>query len=157
MLLLQHLVVVLVIFGGCLGVAQTFDAASVKTFDLREERRGMAVLVGGPGSKDPGRLHYPGATMEMLLLKAYDVTSFQLQGPDWIRDGLVRFSIDATLPPDTTPAQFRAMLRNLLAERFHLATHTAQKEVPGYELTAGKKLKLTASSGPAAPANDGER
>ena len=48
------------------------------------------------------------------------------------------------------------MLRNLLGERFHLATHTESRELPGYALSmSGNKPKFQESTGPAAPANDG--
>ncbi len=60
------------------------------------------------------------------------------------------------MPPGTTKAQFRAMLQNLLAERFKVATHPETKEVSGYSLVAVRnKLKIKESSGPPAPVNDG--
>jgi uncharacterized protein (TIGR03435 family) len=54
------------------------------------------------------------------------------------------YVIDATMPPGTTKEQYRAMLQNLLAERFHLAVHHETRNFPGYELAVAKggpKLK----------------
>jgi uncharacterized protein (TIGR03435 family) len=163
MLFLQHCVIATLAVSGQ-AFAQTFDAASVKPFDpdsMRtappEERRAMGTISGTPGSTHFGRLHYPGATLQALLLEAYGVNKFQLQGPDWLSDGALRFNVDATFPTGTTKLQFRAMLRNLLAERFHLAAHSEKKEVSGYALTAMKgKLKIKESTDPPAPANGGE-
>jgi uncharacterized protein (TIGR03435 family) len=136
----------------CLAQGQTFDAASVKP--ASEERRVRAEPAGGPGTTDPGRIRYPFVTLQFLLLKAYDVNPFQIVGPGWLESE--RFNVDATLPSDTTREQFRAMLRNLLAERFKLATHLETKEVSGYALVMIKsKMKIRESAGPPAPANDG--
>ncbi len=51
---------------------------------------------GGPGTTDPGRIHYPMVTLHFVLTKAYGVNDYQIVGPDWLdRD---RFDIDATMP-----------------------------------------------------------
>jgi uncharacterized protein (TIGR03435 family) len=64
--------------------------------------------------------------------------------------------VDATLPADTAKPQFRAMLRNLLADGFRLTTHTEKKDISGYALTLVQgKLKIKESADPPAPANDG--
>ncbi|SPE39623.1 conserved hypothetical protein [Candidatus Sulfopaludibacter sp. SbA3] len=149
MLVLQHLG--LIVLAGGLAYGQTFDAASVKP---ATPMRGPRVdPTGGPGSKDPGRIHYPAISLQYLLMNAYDVNSFQLQGPNWL--DTEHFDVDATLQPHTTKAQFRTMLQNLLAERFKLATHSETKDVPGYSLIIKSKLKMKESAGPPAPPNDG--
>jgi uncharacterized protein (TIGR03435 family) len=131
--------------------AQSFDAASVKPSVV--QRGPMAELAGGPGSKDPGRIHYPAVTLDFLLQRAYDVNSFQLSGPGWLETE--RYDVDATLPAGTTMPQFRTMLRNLLAERFQLTAHAETKDVPGYFLVVRNKSKLKESAGPPAPPDDG--
>ncbi|MDR3699633.1 MAG: TIGR03435 family protein [Candidatus Sulfopaludibacter sp.] len=151
MLLLQHRALGLIGFACCLASAQTFDAASVKPAIL--QRGPMAEPAGGPGSKDPGRIHYPAVTLQFLLLRAYDVTSFQLSGPGWLETE--RFDVDATMPAGTAMPQFRTMLRNLLAERFQLTAHAETKDVSGYSLVVRNRLKLKESAGPPAPPNDG--
>jgi uncharacterized protein (TIGR03435 family) len=54
------------------------------------------------------------------------------------------YVVDATMPPDTSKAQYRLMLQQLLKERFHLEVHREKRNFPGYELVAaegGPKLK----------------
>ncbi len=68
-------------------------------------------------------------------------------GPDWIR--IERFEVQALMPegsPQYTTGQFmegeapklEIMIKNLLADRFHLAVHREAMEVPGYVLVVGK-------------------
>jgi uncharacterized protein (TIGR03435 family) len=77
-----------------------------------------------------------------LLARAYDVWLDQISGPAWLNDrSAYAYRIDATLAPNTTMEQFRLMLQNLLAERFHLRLHHETKTRPGYEL-------MVASGGP---------
>jgi uncharacterized protein (TIGR03435 family) len=67
-----------------------------------------------------------------LLMGAHGVKDFQIVGPGWIGDE--RFTIDATMPPDTTGDQTRAMLRNLLADRFKVQVHRESRSLPTYSL-----------------------
>jgi uncharacterized protein (TIGR03435 family) len=58
-----------------------------------------------------------------------------------------RFDIAATIRKDVTKEQFRAMLRNLLAERFKLKAHHEKREMAVYSLVVGKngpKMKESA-------------
>jgi len=132
------------IAGLSLAQQPAFDAASVKLVGLptRVERANT----GGPGTTDPGRIHWCCSPMITLLTKAYDVQTDQVSGPAWIFDfmGTNQYLIDATMPPETTKAQFQSMLQNLLAERFHLVAHHETRNFPGYELVISKdgpKLK----------------
>ena len=80
--------------------------------------------------------------------------SYQIQGPAWL--DMERFDVNATMPPETTKEQFRAMLQNLLAERFKLAIHRETKELPMYSLVVAKngpKMKASESR----PAGQGRR
>ena len=78
--------------------------------------------------------------MFSLLMRAYDVQIDQISGPSWIMDnmGPNLYQIDATMPPDTTKAQFQSMMRNLLTERFHLEVHHETRNFPGYDLVVAK-------------------
>jgi len=58
-------------------------------------------------------------------------------GPDWLsRD---RFDIAATAPPSSSPDEIRAMVRALLSDRFRLALHTEQRNLPVYRLVLAKE------------------
>jgi len=123
-----------------------FDAASVKSAELpTPDGRGMIRInppSGGPGTNDPGRIHYPFASLKYLLFTAYGVKDFQISGPSWL--DTEHFEVTATMPASTTREQFRIMLQNLLAERFKLAIHRDSKELPNYTLLVAKggpKLK----------------
>ncbi|SPE39144.1 conserved exported hypothetical protein [Candidatus Sulfopaludibacter sp. SbA3] len=131
----------------------TFDAASIKPAAMPAPGKAvMAAPSGGPDTRDPSRIHYPFITLKALLLNAYDVKPYQIQGPPWL--DTERFDVNATMPPETTKEQFRAMLQNLLAERFKLTIHRETKQLPVYLLVVGKNGPNMRESNPASPAGD---
>ena len=110
---------------------------------------------GGPGTDEPGQITYTSATLQSVLLRAYDVQPYQLNGPDWLSS--LRYDIVAKIPPGSTKEQLCKMLQNLLAERFHLALHHETKELAGYGLIVGRngsKLKQTSEKDADAPPAD---
>jgi len=110
-----------------------FDALSVKPVGIRG--RGNAQINGGPGSNDPGHVTMPRMPLPFLILISYDLWSDQVQGPPWLsNESYDLFAIDATMPQTTTKEQYCGMLRNLLADRFHLTFHHEMQPRPGYEL-----------------------
>jgi uncharacterized protein (TIGR03435 family) len=133
----------------------TFDAASVKPAPPPPapgagRRGGLA----GPGTTDHGRIHYAAISVKALLIDAYDVKDFQIEGPGWL--DTERFAIDATMPPDTSKEQLRMMLQNLLAERFKLAIHRETKELSMYSLVVAKNgPKMKDSAEAAVPKDEG--
>src|ERR1700722_10609921 len=155
----------LMAFTGCLVYSQTadkpltFDVASVKpATPPTPDGRGMIMMAGpsgGPGTKDPGRIHYPFMSLKNILMSAYDVKNFQIVGPAWL--DTERFDITATMPPDTTKEQFRAMLQNLLADRFKMTVHRETKELPMYSLVVAKVgPKMLESAAVPAPKDEAE-
>jgi uncharacterized protein (TIGR03435 family) len=87
------------------------------------------------------------ATMADLIATAYGVDIANVQGgPTWLERN--RYDIRAKVPPNTTPADVKLMLRALLADRFHLVTKTATAAMPTYVLSAPSgKSKMTESEG----------
>ncbi len=127
-----------------LGQESTFDVASVKVVKLGSHP--VFGNRGGPGTADPGRIHLCCVGMFSLLMRAYDVELDQIVGPSWIMEnmGPDLYQLDATMPANTTRAQFQSMMRNLLEERFRLAVHREKRNFPGYELVIsedGPRLK----------------
>ncbi len=122
----------------------TFDAASVKPAGPPVPGS-QVIWRGGPGTDSPGRFTMPRATLSQIIQQAFDVWPDQVEGPDWIADRDANaYSVTATMPASTTREQFRAMLRNLLAERFHLRVHHVTRTRSGYELVVaegGPKIK----------------
>jgi uncharacterized protein (TIGR03435 family) len=145
-------------FGQTADKSLTFDVASVKpAAPPVPDGRGRILMAGpsgGPGTKDPGRIHYPFMNLRNLLMTAYDVKNFQIVGPPWLDSE--RFEISATMPPETTKEQFRIMLQNLLAERFKMKVHRETKELPMYALVVAKGgPKMAESKETPPPAEDG--
>jgi uncharacterized protein (TIGR03435 family) len=88
-----------------------------------------------------GQVVMTNLSLRRLIERAYNVKPFQVISPEWTEN--VRFDVTAKYPENTKPADRPAMLRNLLEERFKLATHSEQKELPGYALVVAKSgLKL---------------
>jgi uncharacterized protein (TIGR03435 family) len=60
----------------------TFEAASVKPATPpvpdAQGRIFMAGPTGGPGTADPGRIHYPNMSLKTLMMNAYDVKALQI-------------------------------------------------------------------------------
>jgi uncharacterized protein (TIGR03435 family) len=91
---------------------------------------------GGPGSKTPGRIHYSGVSLKMILVRAYGMRPYQISGPGWMETE--RYDIDAKYPAETKPEDFRLMLQKLLADRFHLVLHRETREMSRYRLVVAK-------------------
>jgi uncharacterized protein (TIGR03435 family) len=126
-----------------------FDVASVKPAPPQSAGRVRAGMRGGPGTSDPEQITFTNVTLLSVLLRAYNVKTYQLTGPDWLSSE--RYEIVAKIPPDTTKEECNLMLQNLLSERFHLAVHHETKELQGYELIrvkTGPKLKSSTEAGP---------
>ena len=140
------LVVGLLVVTSCAALGQsmpapTFEASSVKPAALDQKGSGTR---GGPGTADPGQATFTAVTLSSVLMTAWDVKPYQIQGPGWL--DTEKYDIVAKIPAGTSKEQFRLMLQNLLAERFRMALHHESKQFPGYELTVGKngsKLKTT--------------
>jgi len=111
------------------------------------------LFAGGPGTNDPGHIVYRGASLTYLLMTAYKLKGFQLSGPKWM--DTARFYIDAKLPSGATKDDLRAMLRNLLAERFGVTVHSEKKELQSYTLLVSKRGVRMKPSPPIAADTDG--
>ena len=74
-----------------------------------------------------------------LVAAAYSLTPRAISGgAAWTNAD--RYDILASTPGDTQPKldEQMAMLRKLLADRFHLAFHREPKELPVYAITVGR-------------------
>jgi uncharacterized protein (TIGR03435 family) len=114
---------------------------------------------GGPGTSDPGQVTFSNLSQQALVAIAYDVQDYQISGPGWL--ATERYDIVAKIPKGATKEQFRVMLQNLLAERFHLTLHHETKDLPQFALVVAKNgPKLKAAAPPpaadAAAPKDGE-
>lgn len=129
-----------------------FEAASVtvnKSGDLRTS------IQASPG----GRLRATNAPLRALIVFAYNVQPFELEGgPSWMASE--RFDVAATAGREAPLAEIRQMLQSLLTERFQLRVRQERREMPAYALMllrADSRLgpalrKSAADCGDAAPA-----
>lgn len=120
-----------------------FDVASVR-LSGPQSVRGSG---GGPGTRDPGLFRFGLATLKELVVRAYGVEYFQVEGKLPIdRD---RYDVVARVPPNTTKVQFRLMLQNLLAERFRVSLHKESRDLAAYQLIVAKSGLKVKESGAA--------
>jgi uncharacterized protein (TIGR03435 family) len=120
--------------------APAFEAASVKT-SPRDGR-------GYWASTEGNRVSYLKITVMDVLIRAYQVKDYQIEGPSWIFTE--KYDILAKTPDNTPKDRIPAMLQSLLAERLALKLHREMRELSVYELTIGKgplKLKEAAANG----------
>jgi uncharacterized protein (TIGR03435 family) len=81
------------------------------------------------------------ATMVDLISVAYGVDGDKVYGgPNWLE--MDRFDVTGKLPGGSTPEHQKAMLKTLLAERFHLVANPDLRPMPAYIMTVGKHLLL---------------
>jgi len=119
-----------------------FEAASIKPSGPIEQGRFVG-WKGGPGTNDPGVYTYTFCTVELLIMRAYDVPYYRLSNTNRLPD--TRFHVIAAVPTGTTKEQFLKMQQNLLADRFKLATHRETHETDTLRLlTAEGGIKLKA-------------
>lgn len=103
-----------------------FEVASVKRTD-----RGII-----KNSLGPGTVTLKGDPLKIVLMEAFKVKSYQIEGPSWLDQDC--FDIVAKMPEGATSDQIPAMLQALLAERFKLAAHKEDRPRPVYVLVVGK-------------------
>ena len=109
-----------------------FDAASI-----------VPSVQGGPSSfrVAPSGIFYTNATLEDCLQAAYQVSRFEVSGPEWL--GRRRFDISARTAGPATKEQLMLMLQALLADRFAVRLHREAREMRAFALTVrrgGPKL-----------------
>ncbi len=133
---------ILALFYVLLAHSQSFDVASVKP-----SPSDGGLLNIRHGSLDHGVVILTNTTLAECIEYAYGLISDdQVDGPEWTRERRVRFDITAKTSPAATIEDVRPMMQKLLAERFHLVVHPAQKPIVHLELTVSRKgSKMTSS------------
>jgi uncharacterized protein (TIGR03435 family) len=140
-------------------IAKTFPSPT--EFEVAELKPSDPAASGGRGGQQRaeiknGRVYVPGITLKNLVMLAWDLDSDEMLSgaPKWMDDD--HFDLIAKAPPgvalgDLTPQRasvpvnieaLRPMLRTLIVDRFKLATHTEERPINTYTLTAVKP-KLT--------------
>ena len=116
-----------------------FEVASI-----RPNKSGELLMLFQP--RQGGNFTAKNCTLALLIQYAYDVLQFQIEGvPGWVRSEKYDVAAKAA-EGDPQVDQIRAMLRQLLEDRFQLKYHWETKEAPVYFLTVGKAGKLKESA-----------
>jgi uncharacterized protein (TIGR03435 family) len=144
-----------------------FEVASVKPAPPPRSGGIRVSINGGPGTSDPGQITCENVTVQDLIKLAFGIMgpgyepehkNDEIRGPDWLTTA--RFMVAAKIPTGATRDDFRAMMQNLLAERFKLSAHRETTEVSGYALRitkSGVKMKPSPDEAPATAASDPPR
>jgi uncharacterized protein (TIGR03435 family) len=83
--------------------------------------------------RSPGRFTAVNVPAALLVRFAYGLEDFEVVGgPRWLESD--RYDVVASSGGDATVDQKRAMLRQVLQDRFNLLTHTETRELPIYAL-----------------------
>jgi uncharacterized protein (TIGR03435 family) len=118
---------------GSLFAQPGFEAVSIRPGD---SSTGARAIHGGPGSSDPGFVTMRNIDLSSLVELAYGLRHYQVSAPDWLSS--TRVDISARVPQGINVDQYRRMLQDMLAERFHLAVHHDSREMRIYDLTVAK-------------------
>ena len=120
--------------------AQSFEVASVKP--SKDASTGTDI------DSDNNILKARNVSLQRLVGMAYGVEDYRVEGPGWL--GTERFDIDAKFPAgvplrgEKGDEAFRAMMTDLLANRFGLVVHNSQKTLAVYGLVVAKSgLKIS--------------
>ena len=132
------------------GAEPRFEVASIRATDMTPFTGGGVTKVPPIGVRfQPNGMTGTLATVEMLLLAAYQLRNYQLVGgPGWMRSE--RFDITARAAGEVTPDVGRRMLRTLLRERFALRARLETRQADVHALVLanadgrlGPRLKRT--------------
>src|ERR1035438_10762576 len=107
-------------FGQPTEALPSFEVASVKVAEQpKPDAQGRLFIMrgcrGGPGTTDPGTLTCNNTPLRQLLVTAYTLKNYQVEGPAWLdTDG---YDIVAKVLAGTTKEKFHLMPQCRLAER----------------------------------------
>src|SRR5689334_8317249 len=145
-------VLVLVAAAGGQRLDAQAPAAGEPRFEVASVRNSPNPFAPAPGG-GPSKLLFgvrvmPGgrmtavASLQMLILRAYGIKEFQLEGgPKWLTTDY--FDVSAKAEQETaTDAELNAMLRSLLSERFGLRVHVETRQATVYTLKTRPDGKL---------------
>jgi uncharacterized protein (TIGR03435 family) len=123
-----------------------FETASIRPHE------GPLTTISGFSESGP-RVRLVGYTVFGLVMEAYGLKRYEVSLPPKVDDTFYDIVAKAEGDAPRTRAEFRAMLRTLLAERLQLRVHREQREMPVYALVVGKSGAKLKKSAPAAEAH----
>lgn len=107
-----------------------FEVATIKPSQPDEQR---AVMIQGT------RLVTRATSLVDVMMFAYGVHPLQIvEAPDWMTAEKFDLVVQPNLPGRPSTAQMRSIIQQLLADRFKLGFHHAQRELPVYRMVTAK-------------------
>lgn len=138
----------------CLCLAIAAGAAMGQAFEVVSVKPSKELSNGSHSSSNQGRFTGENLPLRAMILMAYGINDYQLEGPEWLRSA--RFDVAAKFPEELPKdrekynAGLHAMMRQMLVERFQLTVHREQKTLPVFTLVVGKngiKFQQVADTG----------
>jgi uncharacterized protein (TIGR03435 family) len=122
----------------------TFDVATIRPSDDKDDNRFFIPLAGGNGYS----VHRQDVRAMIALM--HRVPTRQISGgPEWLGSALWDIEAKTLAEQPYTLDELHIRFNNLLAERFHLKFHIEQREGPVYLLTIDKSgLKMKPNPAP---------
>jgi uncharacterized protein (TIGR03435 family) len=120
-----------VAFGQASTTKPSFDVTSVKP-----SRHEVGPDYNNQLTYSPNGITARNVTLKRLVAEAYHLQLNQVLGPGWLSQN--EFDVDARTAEVATREKMALMLQSLLAERFHLATHSETREMRVCDLVIGK-------------------
>ncbi|MGH9472785.1 MAG: TIGR03435 family protein [Terriglobales bacterium] len=121
-----------------------FEVVSIRP-SVRSPGGYVVSCTGGPGTGDPSLFRCSHYSLANLLARAFQMDNGQISGPPWMNFEM--FDVQARVPRGATRRDLRAMLRDMLIERFALVEHRETRDVKEFKLVIAKGgPKLSASS-----------
>jgi len=108
-------------------IRPAFEVASVKP---AAPRGGVRM------DHDPARIQYLNVNLKSVLMSAFGVKQYQIDGPEWL--GSEKYDIVAKAPDGAAKEQVPLMLQRLLAERFKLVVRHETRDMLVYAMVAAK-------------------
>jgi uncharacterized protein (TIGR03435 family) len=111
-------------------------------FEVVSIRPNNSMSGGSSSHSDKERLTAINVSFRNLIVRAYGVKDYQIEGPDWLKSE--HFDVAAKFPeplpqdPDKYEAAMQSMMQKMLADRFQFAAHRDQKTLTVYALAVGK-------------------
>src|SRR3989304_4472558 len=90
-------------------------------------------IASGAWSASPGRFVRQNVRLKALISYGFGIDEYRIVGGTSMMER--RYDVEATTPTGSTPDDLRAMVRNLLADRFSLRVHEELRRMPVYYLT----------------------
>ena len=125
-----------------------YVAATAQTQGQRPAFKNVEIRASAPNTMPQMRASYSGghyqllnATMVDLVRTAWNVEADNVVGgPAWVSSD--RFDLNADAPANSTPDTLRIALQVLLKDRFQLSARSANRDLPAYVISAGRKPQL---------------